>query len=217
MGPWSTLTCVSESVLLSVAITVLPWPEPSHMLDKMEILQPKENNVCGWFICLAGASLPARVQVPFEVAALSQLTWLPLWGASLIPIVLPYIQRRTGGDLIFLRRPTFLGLTDCGRESWTTHFFSRARVVRGDWLFLGTEWNVTLGCSVTCSPSGSSPRTCGAFILSLLHYHIIYFISENTCSITTIMAALMHTRRRRVKNKIKQNMELSRKKNVKDD
>lgn len=189
----------------------------THMLDKMEILQPKENNVRGWFICLAGASLPARVQVPFEVAALSQLTWLPLWGASLIPIVLPYIQRRTGGDLIFLWCPTFLGLTDCGRESWTTHFFSRARVVRGDWLFLGTEWNVTLGCSVTCSPSGSSPRTCGAFILSLLHYHIIYFISENTCSITTIMAALMHTRRRCVKNKIKQNMELSRKKNVKDD
>lgn len=74
MGPWSTLTCVSESVLLSVAITVLPWPEPSHMLDKMEILQPKENNVRGWFICLAGASLPARGQVPFEVAALSQLT-----------------------------------------------------------------------------------------------------------------------------------------------
>lgn len=202
MGPWSTLMCISESVLLSVAITVLPCPEPSHMLDKLEILQPKENSVREWFICLAGASLPVRVQVPFEVAVLSHLTWLPLWGASHI-LILSLHTAEDWGDLIFLLHPTFLGLTVCGRESWTTHFFSRARLVRVDWLFLGTEWNVTLGCSVTCSPSGSSPRTCGAFVLSLLHYHIIYFISENTCSITTIMAALMHTRRRRVKNKTK--------------
>lgn len=142
-----------------------------------------------WFICLAGASLPVRAQVTFEVAALWHLTWLPRWGASRILIVFPYIQRRTEGDLIFILHSTFLGLTVCGRESWTTHFFSRARLVRVDWLFLGTEWNVTHRCSVTCSPSGSSPCTCGAFVLSLLHYHIIYFISENTCSITTIMAA----------------------------
>lgn len=216
MDPWFTLTCVSESFLLSVAITVLPCPEPSHVLDKLEIIRAKKNNVCGWFICLAGASLPVRVQVTFEVAALSRLTWLPRWGASRILIVFPYIQQRTEDDLIFLLHSTFLGLTVCGRESWTTHFFSRAHLVRVDWLFLGTEWNVTLRCSVSCSPSGSSPRTCGAFVLSLLHYHIIYFISENTCSITTIMAALIHTRRCHVKNKIKQNMELSRK-NVKDD
>lgn len=74
MGPWSTLMCISESVLLSVAITVLPCPEPSHILDKLEILQPKENSVREWFICLAGAPLPVRVQVPFEVVVLSRLT-----------------------------------------------------------------------------------------------------------------------------------------------
>ena len=60
--------------LAQLAITVLPCPEPSHMLDKLEILQPKENNERGWFFCLAGASLPVRVQVPFEVAALSHVT-----------------------------------------------------------------------------------------------------------------------------------------------
>lgn len=152
----------------------------------------------------------------------------PFWGGrSLTPHLTRSLRSQSYSDCLSWHTAEDWGWSEFSPTSYfsgpyclwkgTTHFFSRARLVRVDWLFLGTEWNVTLGCSVTCSPSGSSPRTCGAFVLSLLHYHIIYFISENTCSITTIMAALMHTRRRRVKNKIKQNMELSRKKNVKDD
>lgn len=46
------LTSDSESVLFSMAIIVLSGPDHSPVTDKLEIIQPRKNDLHRWFICL---------------------------------------------------------------------------------------------------------------------------------------------------------------------